>query len=251
MDWVLITGAASGMGRVVAERHLAAGRTVVGLDLNAAGLEELVQAHPRLRPFEVDVSDTRAVEKVVTEAVTELGAPALVYTAAGIGHTGRISETAAERTLALMNVNYGGTVNTIAAVLPALLEAGSGRLVVFASLAGWVPAKSTGPYSATKAAVVRYAEVLRYELQGTGVELTCVCPPAVDTPLLADMPAAHEGLKYVPALKPEEVVDAIDQAVAKGRLWVFPGRGTALMSRFRRHFPRTLWRLLDRLLPNA
>ncbi|MGH9188129.1 MAG: SDR family NAD(P)-dependent oxidoreductase, partial [Acidimicrobiales bacterium] len=94
-----------------------------------------------------------------------------------------------------MAINYLGTLNTIVPVLPAMVRRRTGRIVLFASIAGWLPARSCAAYNPSKAALVMYAEILRQELAGTGVGVTCVCPPAVATPMLDDMPAAKAALR--------------------------------------------------------
>jgi short-subunit dehydrogenase len=115
-------------------------------------------------------------------------------------------------------------------------------------MAGWVPAKAHGPYGATKAALVYYSEVLRSELAGTGVRVTCVCPPAVATPLLDDMPVAKNSLGLVKAMQPAAVVDAIERAIDRDRFWVFPDATSKLMWRMRRYTPRVLDRAIAKLV---
>jgi short-subunit dehydrogenase len=115
-----------------------------------------------------------------------------------------------------------------------------GHLVIFGSIAGWVPAPLHSAYSATKAAVVMHAEIVRQELRGTGVKLTCVCPPSVATPLLDAMPASKAAAERVKPLSADQVVDAVESAVRRNRFWVFPDLTSKAVWRMRRLAPGPL-----------
>lgn len=241
----LITGAGSGMGRILARRLAQRGLDVHAVDRDERGLAVLAAAVPDVTTKVVDVTDPDAVTAVAGGTAWDH-----LVTAAGIGHTGRVDATSPAEHRRLMDVNYLGTVHTVAAALPAMEAAGRGRVTIFASLAGWVPAPEHGPYGATKAALIMWAEALRRELLGTGVRVTCVCPSAVATPLLDDMPAAKRGTKYVRAATPEEIVDAVLRAMDRDRPWVFPREARALQV-MQRFTPRLLDRATRLLLRSA
>jgi NAD(P)-dependent dehydrogenase (short-subunit alcohol dehydrogenase family) len=244
----LVTGAASGMGRLSAERLGRAGAQVAALDCNEAALRELGSAVPGVRPFACDVADAAAVAAVVKEVESQLGPIERVTHAAAIAPTGLLVEQPAEEILRLMRINYGGTVNVVHAALPAMLARGRGDVIFYASLAGWLPSPYLGAYSATKFAVAAYAEVLYHENRGRGVRFACVCPPVVDTPLLQQMGrGAREMIHGSPKIPPEEVVDAIEDALERARFWVFPGRGTTIAWRLRRMLPGLLWRRMHQV----
>lgn len=232
MTTALVTGAGSGMGRLLAQRLAERGIEVTAVDRDAAGLSELESAG--LATEVLDVTDADAIAALVAGRLWDH-----LVTAAGIGHTGSVETTAPEVHRRLMEVNYLGTVNVVTAALPAMRAAGRGRITVFASLAGWVPAPEHGPYGATKAALVLWSQALRRELAGTGVEVTCVCPSAVATPLLDAMPAAKRGARYVRPATPEQIVAAVLTAMDRGRPWVFPREAKALQL-LQRFTPRAL-----------
>ncbi len=101
-----------------------------------------------------------------------------------------------------------------------------------------------GAYSASKFAIVAFTEVLYHENRGKGVHIACVCPPKVDTPLIAQATSKPKILETGPApMKPERVLDAVDRAVAKKKFWVFPGAHTAIGWRLRRFLPAVLWKI--------
>ncbi len=101
-----------------------------------------------------------------------------------------------------------------------------------------------GAYNASKFAVVAFTEVLYHENRGRGVQIHCVCPSKVDTPLVAQATSKPKILETGPAaMKPEQVLDAVDRAVERGRFWVFPGAHTATGWRLRRFLPALMWKI--------
>jgi short-subunit dehydrogenase len=232
----IVTGAASGMGRLTAVRLAERGAGVLALDHSADLLDKLAVDAPSISTAAADVRDASALAAALAPALDRVD---LLVTAAGIGHTGRVLETELDVFERLMAVNYLGTVATVKQVLPGMIDRGRGHVVIYASMAGWVPAPQHGPYNATKAAVMMFAECLRGELRGKGVALTVVCPPAVATPLLDDMPvskaAAARSLK---PLTPAKVVLAVEHAIEADRFMVIPDLPSKALWRMRRHTPR-------------
>ena len=219
------------------------GFRVLALDQSRAGLEELAKEDSRISIATVDVTDAETVSNLIGGTAWDH-----LVVAAGIGHTGRIDSTSLDEHTRLMTVNYFGTVNTVKAALPAMMAADSGRITIFASLAGWVPAPEHGPYGATKAALVNWSQALAAELVGTHVKVTCVCPSAVATPLLDAMPASKRGERYLRPAGPDQVVHAVLKAMDEGRPWVFPREAKAiqLVQRFTPHLMQRLIRFMVR-----
>ena len=103
----------------------------------------------------------------------------------------------------------------------------------------------TGAYSATKAAVCTFTETLYHENINSGVRFACVCPPAVNTPLLQQGrdSAWPKMLEDSGApISPKEVIDAIEQCLDKGKFWVFPNSKARIGSIMRRLFPGLIWK---------
>jgi NAD(P)-dependent dehydrogenase (short-subunit alcohol dehydrogenase family) len=239
----LISGAASGMGRLAARNLAREGALVAALDVNEAGLRETADGEDRIHPFPVDVTDAAAVAAVAKEAEARLGPVDRVYAAAAIMPLGRLLEQDLDVIHRVMAINYDGVVNVTRATLPGMLERGSGDFVTFASMAGWMPILFMGAYNASKFAVVAFSEVLYHENRGRGVRFACVCPPPVKTPLLEQGRATHwpKILDETPPIAPEAVLEAIEASLEKDAFWVFPGRGTSLGWRMRRWLPDLLW----------
>src|SRR5512134_1313009 len=237
----LVTGAASGMGRLATRRLANGGALVAALDVNEAGLRETRGDDERIRTYTVDVTDARAVAECVRRVEAELGPIDRVMNAAAIMPTELILNQDADLINRIMAINYGGTVNVTMAVLPGMLSRGSGDLVNFASVAGWMPSLHFGAYNASKFAVVAFTEVLFHENRERGVRFACVCPPPVATPLLDQAKSQPKVLSEMPPIKPESVLDAIERDLERGRLMVFPDRNAALTVWMRRHLPGLTW----------
>jgi len=238
----LVTGAASGMGRLAAQRLASAGASVAALDVDEEGLRQTASGFRTVRSWAVDVSNGQALTTAVEEAERELGPIDRAVHAAAIMPTDLLLDQDRDTIHRVMEVNYGGTVNLTRATLPRMVERGAGDLVLFASLAGWVPAPHFGAYNASKFAVVAFADVLRQENRRSGVRFACVCPPPVETPLLAQATSNPKFLHRLRPLSPDQVLNSVETALERGRFWVFPGRGTTLAWRARRLLPGLLWR---------
>jgi len=244
----LVTGAASGMGRLACRRLAADGARVAAVDLNEEGLRETAGAGDAIRAYAQDVTDSQAVEELVGRVESDLGPIDRVMNAAAIMPTGFLLDQDAETIRRIMDINYGGIVNVTRAVLPGMLERGRGDVVNFASVAGWSPTLHFGAYNASKFAVVAYTEVLFHENRGKGVRICCVCPPPVETPLLQQAKSKPRMLEQMgKPIAPDDVLDAIEAGLEKGRLFVFPGRGTRFGVLMRRWFPGLLWRIVHRV----
>ena len=238
----LITGAASGMGRLAAQQLARAGATVAAVDVNEAGLAETARGLETIRAFPADVTDVRAVEALVSKVENELGAVDRVLNAAAIMPTGRLLEQDTDLIRRIMDINYTGTVAVCQTLLPRMLARRRGDLVNFASVAGWMPTLHFGAYNASKFAVVAYTEVLAHENRKQGVRFACVCPPPVATPLLEQAKSKPKILDRLPPIKPEAVLAAIERDLERGRLMVFPDANARLSVWMRRFTPWLLWR---------
>lgn len=241
---ILITGAGSGMGRLAARTLAEQGFQVAGLDVNEAGLLETAEHHQNIRTFHTDVTDYAAVVDAVNETENRLGPIKRVYNAAAIMPLGKVVDQDIEVFHRVMDINYKGVVNVSKAVMPRLLERNSGELVNFASLAGWVPILYMAAYNASKFAVVAFTEVLAHEHKDSDVKVLCVCPPPVKTPLLdqARDTVWPKVFDQGEAITPEDVLAAINEAIAADELFVFPGKQTRMGQRMRRWFPNLIWK---------
>ena len=175
----LVTGAASGIGWAVAERLRDDGAAVVGFDLRDRGPDgvEMVAG---------DVTDRAAVDAAVAHAVAAQGRLDVVANVAGIPQFGRVDDIDDEEWARSLAVNLTGPFTVCRAALPHL-RATRGCIVNVASIAGLEGQAYTAAYCASKGGLVLLTRALAVELAPDGVRVNCVCPAAVDTPLLADV----------------------------------------------------------------
>lgn len=248
----IVTGGASGMGRRWSERMARAGVRVAALDRDEAGLATLASNNPYVRVFPSDVTDLPALRKIVDEVEESLGPVERVVHAAGIMPGALILDEDPERTKRVMRINYEGTINIVHAALPRMIARKSGELVCFGSVAGEALTPRLGAYCASKAAVNAYVEILAREVRGSGVTVHLVCPPMVDTPLLqqsmsTDGPKSlRQAIDEKMLAKPDEIVDAIEKALAKKAPVSHPLMTSKVLSFMRRMAPGLLWTVIER-----
>lgn len=179
-----ITGASRGIGRTLAQA-LAARGAVLGLAARSTGaLEELAGALPgNHHVLECDVASSESVKAAVDRFAAAAGGIDLLVANAGLTHYEPFRDQPLERALEMSEVNWHGTLFTVHAGLPHLLERGYGHIAVISSGAALRSFPGAAVYGATKAAQRMFAEALRHELAGTGVSVTTVYPGEIATSL--------------------------------------------------------------------
>ena len=184
----LVTGGGSGIGAALCRALVGAGAHVVAADIDLVAAERVAGEPPTgtgtIRAVGVDVTDAAAVAEVIDGIVEEHGAIDLVFANAGITWGGNTELLGLDQWNAIIDVNIRGVVHCVHAAYPRMLDAGRGHLVLTASMAGLTPAGLLTSYTMTKHAVVGLGLALRAESVGRGVDVTVVCPAAVDTPIL-------------------------------------------------------------------
>jgi NAD(P)-dependent dehydrogenase (short-subunit alcohol dehydrogenase family) len=243
----VVAGGGSGLGRLAAQRWSGAGGIAVAADIDDEELRATAAGHGAIITRHLDVRDAAEVAVLLKDVEAEHGPIERVYNAAAIQPTNLLLEQDLEEIHRVMQINYGGLVNVSLAALPRMLERGRGSLINFCSIAGWVPNMHFGAYCASKFAGVAFTEVLYHENRGKGVRIVCVCPPPVATPLLDQATSRPKLLVTTPPIAPEVVLESIERALEAGKLWAFPGRGTAILWRIRRFLPGLVWRRMHRL----
>ena len=231
----LVTGASRGIGRALAHELADRGATV-GLaarsvrDLEAVAAE-LAGAHHVLV---CDVALRESIQAAVEDFVAATGGIDILVVNAGIAHYEPIATQEIDAIERMTEVNWLGTVYTVKAALPYLLERASGHIVVMSSGAGLRPFPGAAAYSATKAAQAMFADALRHELGGTGVSLTTVFPGEIATSLLEHQPSGTmpDWYRGDEAAPPEELALRIVRAIERDRrelYWKAPVKGMAAL----------------------
>lgn len=192
MDWknkvVLLTGASSGIGAALAVELAKRGATLGLLARREDLLKELAakceSVGGKARVLVGDVVDAKAVQDSADKLRNEFGKIDILIANAGIG--GSNAETRNLNAVAVkkvIDINLIGAVNAVAAVLPQMLEKGSGQLVAVSSLAGIRGLPKSAAYSASKAGMTAFFESVRLDVQEKGVSVTIIQPGFIKTPL--------------------------------------------------------------------
>jgi len=182
----VITGSASGIGRATALEMARQGMNVVFADVNEAGMEEAAaQARDlgvKAAVKKTDVSVKEEVKALVDFAIEEFGGIDTMMNNAGVGVITEMRDLSLEKDWEwIVGINFWGTIYGCHYVLPHMIQRGSGHIINVASAAGIFTVPGGAAYSATKFAVVGMSEVLRSEVAGLGIGVTCVCPALVKT----------------------------------------------------------------------
>lgn len=214
----LVTGASRGIGREVARRLAEGGARVWALARSADDLRELASTQPDVEAVVCDLTDDTAVWHVLDGLVEGSGAPPdIVVNSAGVFGIRPLAEETVMGFDAQIEVNLKAPFLVIRALLPAMLERGSGIFVNVGSVSGYRAFPGNGAYSASKFGLRGLHEVLVEELRGTGVQATLIDPSATDTGLWDPLnPDQDPNLpSRAEMLQAEDVAEAVLFAVTR------------------------------------
>jgi NAD(P)-dependent dehydrogenase (short-subunit alcohol dehydrogenase family) len=187
----VVTGAAQGIGRAIAEAFATEGSRVALLDreveLGTAAASEISSATGADARFvEVDVSDTASAERALAEVATGLGPPTILVNNAAVFVLKGLDATPEEWHRSF-DVNVMGAAIMTRHAAPYMREAGGGAIVNIGSVSSFVPQPNCFVYNATKAAVVEMTRCLALDLVEDGIRVNAACPGTVWTPAVAAM----------------------------------------------------------------
>jgi len=219
---VMITGASSGIGRGLALTIAARGARLGMVARREEVLNEIVTEIQRAGGTAIaigaDVRDANAMKQAADRIRPELGPIDVLIANAGIGVTDHAAQLDTEKVAEVMNINVLGAVNSVAAVLPQMVERKSGQLVAIASLAGYRGLAKSAAYCASKAALSSFFESLRIDLRHSGVTVSIIYPGFIKTPLTSGRQAK---MPYLMEL--DDGVKKIVSAIEKGKKsYAFP-----------------------------
>ena len=237
----VITGAASGIGRAIAEHCARSQMSVVLADIDSPGLAQFAEALGLLGveclPVTTDVSDPEAVENLAEACFDRFGRVDLLFNNAGILMAGHCWSHSHEEWQRILNVNFIGTVNGVRSFVPRILEqGGEAHIVNTGSIASLLPSPLLGAYMASKMAVRGLTETLRQELLelDPSIGVSLLCPGPIDTAMtqaartetldqetreeMLDKLTPEQGLEY---MAPEKCAQIVFDAIARKDFWIF------------------------------
>jgi len=215
-----ITGAASGIGLACVRRLLDAGATVALVDRDKAALDGLAaELGPNAFGVEVDLLDPASVATMLPAILEHAGQLDIFHANAGSYIGGDLLESTPDEWDRMLSLNVNAVFRTAGAVMPHMIERGTGDIVVTSSVAGHVAVPWEPVYTASKHAVQAFVHAMRRQLAKHGVRVMEVAPGPVVTALLKDWPKENldRAIANGALIEPAEVADAVHYMLTRPR----------------------------------
>lgn len=216
MRAVFITGGTTGIGMELAKLYLSQGWKVGVCGRDRQKFVENFTAHQdNISFYGVDVSDRINLKAAIADFSKSIGLDLLIANA-GIGYKFKTKIPDFEYSYKMVNVNFLGVMYSFEAALEVMIPRGKGQLVAISSIAGYNGLPGVSAYSATKAAVTKYAESLHLDLRQFNIAVTTICPGFVETPLTSNnrhsmpfiMTAPKAAMKIAHAIEKKKMIFA-------------------------------------------
>ncbi|WJG07634.1 SDR family NAD(P)-dependent oxidoreductase [Aliiglaciecola sp. LCG003] len=258
---VVITGGSSGIGLDLAKAYVSKGCDVVLVARNhtklaAARVEcQLLAASAKQQVIAVsaDLSCQQGLASCIEEIRQRIALPDLIIMSAGLVQSVKFIDQSDQEFQHMLQTNLMGSRAVAKAFLPDMLKRGRGKLCFVSSLAGIVPIYGYSGYSASKFAIIGMAGALRQEVFEAGINVSVLCPPEVDTPMVSEesehILAETRFLKNIGGtLSVNAVTSAAVKGITKNQFLIIPGFMAKLTYLQSRLMPRTFAWCIQRLL---
>jgi short-subunit dehydrogenase len=192
-----VTGASQGLGLVLVKKLLEKGYRVTASSRDVHTLSQAVGLidKDRFLPLAVDLNNQDCIDESIQQTLVAFGRIDVVVNNAGYGMTGTIEETGEQDIRNIFNVNLLATINVVKSVLPVMRSQKSGYIINIGSVAGFVGAPGWSVYSATKAAVAAFSEVIALDVKEFGIRVTVAEPSGFRTGFLSKNSLAYTASK--------------------------------------------------------
>lgn len=258
---VIVTGGSSGIGLDLAKAYVKLGANVMLIARNKSRLEDAVKAcsdlcvtaSQKVMAFSVDVGDSKALNLVVNDIKGQVGALDLLILSAGIVQSVRFMEQTDQDFNDIMHTNLVGSRTVAKAFLPEMIKQGKGQVCFVSSLGGLIPTYGYSAYSASKFAVIGMAGALRQELYSSGVGVSVLCPPEVNTPMVAKeashiLPETRFVKDLGGLLSTSTVTKATIKGINKNTFIILPGFKGKMSYMFARFMPNIFAWVIQKLV---
>jgi NAD(P)-dependent dehydrogenase (short-subunit alcohol dehydrogenase family) len=221
-----VTGAASGIGRATALRLAARGDRMLLLDIDEAGGKAAAQEVGASAAFiAMDLTDDESIRAAADQILAEHGAPLALVNAAGWDRFEPFLDNSWEFMDRIVHLNLLGATKLTQALVPAMIEAGAGRIVNVASDAGRVGSTGETIYAGAKGGLIAFSKSLAREVAKHQLTVNCVCPGPTDTPLFRSLPermqqALTRAIPFRRLAEPSEIASAIEFFTSDGAAFV-------------------------------
>lgn len=192
-----VTGASQGLGLILVKKLLEKGHRVTASSRDVNTLSQAVGLidKERFLPLAVDLNNLDCIDESIQQTLTKFGRIDVVVNNAGYGMTGTLEETGEQDIRNIFNVNLLATIDVVKSVLPVMRNQKSGYIINIGSVAGFVGAPGWSVYSATKAAVAAFSEVIALDVKEFGIKVTVAEPSGFRTGFLSKNSLAYTKSK--------------------------------------------------------
>ena len=257
----VITGGSSGIGKALAKLLAQQGENISIIARNSAKLESakqevaalMINPQQKILAIAADVTQQPALDLALKKAIADLGNPQILITSAGIAIPGYFQDLSLETFHQTMAVNYFGSLYAIKSVLPTMMEAKQGNIVLISSGAGLIGLYGYTAYSSSKFALRGLAESLRGELKPHNIKVSIVYPPDTDTPQLAaenktKPPETKQMTQTAQLWTAEGIAQEIIKGISQDKFAIAPGWEMTFLNRLHSVISRLLNWYFDKIV---
>jgi uncharacterized oxidoreductase len=197
---IFITGGGSGIGHALAEQLHKRGNQVIISGRRQDALDAATAANPGMKSITLDIENPASIAAAVEKLTRDFPALNVLINNAGIMRPEDVKKGAVADAEAIVTTNLLGPIRITAALMPHFLKQPSATVINVSSGLAFVPLAMTPTYCATKAAIHSYTQSLRYQLQGTSIQVLEISPPWVATELMGEKPSDPRAMpldKYI------------------------------------------------------